>query len=321
MNSNPYKKSPTYETENFFIRMVRKEDAGDLLECYSDEEAVKLLNADNCTNNFYFNTVEEMDRCIDMWLREYEKQRYVRFAIVDRKVQKTIGTIEIFNKGTFEYLKSVGILRIDLCSIYEKKEIVKEILKMAGSNFFTDFGLENIMTKSIPIASERIAALENNGYFPVSRNIVLPYKDYYIRNIITVDKIAGNVGYCGLICTFCHETGCGGCKSNTNRCGRRLSAKGCYQYNCCTEKGLNGCWECDMAPCDKDMFSERHDIRNRTFVKYAKGEGLHQLCRYVLRNELNGVHYGWKKDYDDLGSEEAVLDVLHNGACRKHVTL
>ena len=126
-----------------------------------------------------------------------------------------------------------------------------------------------------------------------------------------IKDIAQSIGYCGLVCTFCHEADkCAGCKSEINSCGRHLSDKGCFQYNCCVKKGIKGCWECEVGPCDKDMFSEHHDIRNRTFVKVAKKEGIEKLAEYVVQNQKNGIMYGWNRDYDNLENEEAVIDLL-----------
>ncbi len=126
--------------------------------------------------------------------------------------------------------------------------------------------------------------------------------------------IANSVAYCGLICALCHESDkCAGCKSDHNCCGRHLSQGGCYQYNCCVSKGINGCWECEEGPCDRDMFGAEHDVRNRVFVKVAKLEGVEKLAEYVWTNQQRGIHYGWNRDYDNLGSEEAVIDLLHNG--------
>lgn len=135
-------------------------------------------------------------------------------------------------------------------------------------------------------------------------------------------EVAENIGYCGLICKLCHEADmCDGCKSENNCCGRHLSEEGCFQYNCCVEKGINGCWECKDGPCDKDMFSEHHDIRNRTFIKVAKNEGVQKLAEYVCKNQLKGIAYGWNRDYDNLESEEAVIDLLHNGIDSKKVKI
>lgn len=129
-----------------------------------------------------------------------------------------------------------------------------------------------------------------------------------------IDDVVKNMAYCGLVCSFCLEAaGCAGCKSDHNCCGRHLSAEGCFQYNCCTAKGINGCWECPDGPCHEDMFSEHHNIRNRVFVKVAKEEGLRKLAEYVLVNQNAGILYGWNKDYDQLNDEEAIIDLLHNG--------
>ncbi|MCX7773238.1 MAG: DUF3795 domain-containing protein, partial [Clostridia bacterium] len=65
-----------------------------------------------------------------------------------------------------------------------------------------------------------------------------------------VKSVADSIGYCGLVCAYCHEASrCGGCKTNSNQCSRYLSPGGCFHYNCCKAKGLKGCWECDIAPC------------------------------------------------------------------------
>lgn len=61
------------------------------------------------------------------------------------------------------------------------------------------------------------------------------------------------------------------------------------------------------------MFSNSHDIRLRAFVRCAKEEGIDKLAEYVLRNQNNGICYGYQKDYDGLGSEEAVLKLLRSG--------
>lgn len=134
-----------------------------------------------------------------------------------------------------------------------------------------------------------------------------------------ITEISSNVGFCGLVCSYCHEAGtCAGCKSDHNCCGRHLSAEGCFQYNCCVAKGINGCWECEIDPCSEDMFSEQHNIRNRVFVKVAKSEGVDKLAEYVYNNQNAGILYGWNKDYDQLPDEEAIIDLLHKGAQSKY---
>jgi [ribosomal protein S5]-alanine N-acetyltransferase len=184
MNS-VYEKCPTYETEHFKIRNVQVTDAEDLLCCYSDLEAAELFNSDNCTNNFFYTTLDEMKQCIEFWLEEYRKQYYIRFSIVEKGTEKVIGTIEIFNKETFGKLKNVGILRLDLCSEYETEHFLGELIKMSNQHFYEAFGLENIMTKAISKAANRIKVLANNCYIPVIGHSVMPFDNYYIRNCIT----------------------------------------------------------------------------------------------------------------------------------------
>ena len=68
-----YKHCPEYETPDFRLRLVRLEDAESLLECYSDREAVSKANTDNCTSDFYYTSIEQMEGCIRFWLAEYQK--------------------------------------------------------------------------------------------------------------------------------------------------------------------------------------------------------------------------------------------------------
>jgi hypothetical protein len=151
--------------------------------------------------------------------------------------------------------------------------------------------------------------------------IVLFYKFLAFLNWRTMDinEISANIGFCGLICSFCHgASNCAGCRSDHNCCGRHLSVDGCHQFNCCTTKGINGCWECEIGPCGEDMFSDQHNLRNRVFVKVAKAEGVQKLAEYVAINQVAGIQYGWNKDYDQLQTEEAIIDLLHFGVQSKY---
>lgn len=87
--SNPYQKCPVYETSSFLLRLVQLDDAKDLLACYSDRRAVANMNADCCTSDFYYETLTQMQECIRFWLREYQQQAYIRFAIIDKTVKKS----------------------------------------------------------------------------------------------------------------------------------------------------------------------------------------------------------------------------------------
>ncbi|SMD17244.1 DUF3795 domain-containing protein [Sporomusa malonica] len=69
---------------------------------------------------------------------------------------------------------------------------------------------------------------------------------------MSVKEISDSTAYCGLVCKLCHLADrCSGCKSELNCCGIRTSEEGCYQYDCCNEKGFDGCWECPDFSCGK----------------------------------------------------------------------
>ena len=125
--------------------------------------------------------------------------------------------------------------------------------------------------------------------------------------------LAATIAPCGLICGLCGEYGvCKGCREGCVR------AETCFQRKCCEDKGIKGCWKCPDFPCGRDMFSPERDARLTAFVRCAKEDGVKGLAGYVLRNQDSGVLYHRNKqthsgDYDGLGSEDAVLDMLRNG--------
>ena len=53
---------PVFASARFLLRPVEESDAADLLRCYSDEETVERMNADNCTGTFLLKTTEEMKK-------------------------------------------------------------------------------------------------------------------------------------------------------------------------------------------------------------------------------------------------------------------
>jgi RimJ/RimL family protein N-acetyltransferase len=171
-SASPYDRCPVYETEHFILRLINADDAADLLECYSDPAAVEVMNSDRCTSNFHYTTIEEMSKCINFWLEEYERKSYVRFSVLDKKLKKAIGTIEFFG-GDY------GVLRIDIKHEYEKTSYLSELLRLSNRSFHSDFKTENIIVKAIPKAGERIQALQKNGFAPDDR--FRPGLDYYLH--------------------------------------------------------------------------------------------------------------------------------------------
>lgn len=127
-------------------------------------------------------------------------------------------------------------------------------------------------------------------------------------------SVADSVAYCGLICFLCQPSDICRCR-HSNHCGKRLSPAGCHQYNCCTSKELNGCWECPDAPCGKDMLAEGR-VKTRAFITCIKEDGMERFSEYIARNAENGIVYhreGIRGDYD-LDSEASVLKLLRTGS-------
>lgn len=86
-----------------------------------------------------------------------KKKYFVRFSIVDNATEEAVGTIEGFSGET-------GVLRVDICSEYEKACYLSELFNFARDNFYEFFGNEYIVTKAISKALERREALVNNRW-------------------------------------------------------------------------------------------------------------------------------------------------------------
>ena len=119
-----------------------------------------------------------------------------------------------------------------------------------------------------------------------------------------------DIAYCGLACCVCSENEtCKGCQS-----GGCDSHGWCKNYNCCREKGLEGCWACSRFPCRGGMLDKP---RIRAFAQFAKQHGAEELSRCLKRNKANGIRYHYDGqlvgDYDLCGSEEEMIEMLRSG--------
>lgn len=166
-----YEACPIFQNEVICLVQTKMEDAKELLMCYSDKEAVPFFNADNCHGDtFYYDTLEKMEQAISFWCEAYELKAFVRWTILLKETNEKIGTVEMFNRGRAEHVGVHGILRIDLQSKYEKREIVASILDIANEAFYEAFGVEYMITKAIPNAIERIDALESKQYTKIDES-------------------------------------------------------------------------------------------------------------------------------------------------------
>lgn len=179
---SPYAKCPIYETEHHVLRLVADADAEDLLECYSDPAAWDLFNKDHCAHDFVCHSPADVAEYIRFWLAEYESGGFVRWSIVDKKRRKAVGTIEMFaRKPADAGYRQVGVLRIDLPSSYERKQPLGELLTVCIGSFYDAFRVDHIITKAIPQATHRIAALMECGFARLEDRAIAPCGDYFIR--------------------------------------------------------------------------------------------------------------------------------------------
>lgn len=179
--SNPYQKCPVYETSSFLLRLVQLDDAKDLLACYSDRRSVANMNADCCTSNFYYETLTQMQECIRFWLREYQQQAYIRFAIIDKTVKKAVGTAEIFGGTLGGGLSGFGVLRIDLALPYETAPLLNEIVSLAANRWTPDFAIPILYTKA-GHTKARVPVLEKHGF--TASDTFRPGMGYYEKQQI-----------------------------------------------------------------------------------------------------------------------------------------
>ncbi len=188
MTKNVYEEIPVLEGERFLLRAVREQDAGDLLEVYSDEKAVPFFNSDNCHgDDFHYTTMERIRQALDFWEFSYQKKYFVRWVVYDKHTQTVVGSVELFNRKAEDYFDNCGLLRLDLRSDYERQEYIENILKLIVPQTGELFLCDKIATKAIPEAKERIAALEHMGFQLSEERLIghdgTKYGAYFVREI------------------------------------------------------------------------------------------------------------------------------------------
>lgn len=179
---SPYIRCPISESEHYILRLVRLEDAEDLLHCYADAQAQRLFNADRCTSDFCYTTVEQMRACIGTWLQEYAQHRYIRLAIVDKTTGKAVGSMEMFSvQDDGADAPSAGVWRLDLRSAHETAAHIQELCIASLHLFATFWDTARVVTKAIPAATERLAALAALGFVPTTWRSGLAYYHLYSK--------------------------------------------------------------------------------------------------------------------------------------------
>lgn len=186
---NPiYEEVPVFENNDYLLRFVIPEDAKDLLKVYSDKNALPFFNSDNCHgDNFYYSTIERMNESIQFWLYSYKEKYFVRWAIVEKKSNTAIGTIELFHRTAEDSFNHTGVLRLDLRSDLEKAEVIQNIAGLIVPPAYDLFDTDKIITKVPMYAIERQEAFEKSGFtkseeFMIGTNDKYAYKDYWEKS-------------------------------------------------------------------------------------------------------------------------------------------
>ena len=182
---NPYSIFPEIESSDLLLRKIKEEDLPDLLKIYSEKEAAKFFNTDNCHgDDFFYRTIERVRQALDFWNYSYLNKFFVRWAIVDKTSGVVIGTIEQFHRDSTENpFTNCSLLRLDLRSDYEKEEAIKKILSTIIYESFDLFNCEMIVTKCFDSGVERRKALLSLGFIESKEPLIghdgTKYYGYY----------------------------------------------------------------------------------------------------------------------------------------------
>ncbi|MDR0910767.1 MAG: hypothetical protein LBM77_13510 [Spirochaetaceae bacterium] len=193
MDDDIYEFIPKIENEIFELRLIKQEDADNLILVYNDPKNQEILNdcsGFNCDFGYEIKTSDDMRKCIKAWLDAYKLHTFVRLSIIDKSDQNIIGTIEVFKKSsTDEFCPSALVLRIDMLYKYENEMYIKSLLSLIIDKIVTIFSATGIVTRATPIAEKRIMALKENG-FSLSN---YSFKDQHGRNETYADFWVFNI--------------------------------------------------------------------------------------------------------------------------------
>lgn len=177
---NVYENCPSFITQRFWVRLVREEDALGLLAVYSDRDAQPYFNADNCTSDFRYKTLEEMRSCVEMWLWSYRHGQFVRWTVLQDNVP--VGTVEMFRRDDGPDGRGCGVLRMDVHSHYEFDDVFDELLDAMLEPLHEHFGCGTILTKAPRFAHRRQSSLRLYGFEPappLTGHDGRPLEDYW----------------------------------------------------------------------------------------------------------------------------------------------
>jgi RimJ/RimL family protein N-acetyltransferase len=187
-----YERAPAFESDHFLLRPVASGDAADLLAVYADPAVQGVLEACSAWNCMVYGygakTLADMEACIDFWQEEYKKKYYIRFAIVDKGRGVAVGTAEMYQREAGGFGGGMLCLRLDLCSAYETEPCIGELLGLSAADAAPAFGARGVFTRATSVASERIRALQHQGFarsglsLPDGHGWGVVYGDFWVKN-------------------------------------------------------------------------------------------------------------------------------------------
>lgn len=177
---------PVLTGEHFRLVYTELSHCDDLLKVYSDENSVPLFNSDNCGgDDFHYKTYDRMKEAIEYWQWEYSRKGFVRMSVIDINTDEAVGTVEMFKRTSDDYFTDTVLLRLDLRSDYENREIIADILSIVINNCFDLFSCKSVTTKAVSSAFERINALNYMGFIKSDKFLIghngTKYSDYFIK--------------------------------------------------------------------------------------------------------------------------------------------
>lgn len=187
--ANIYEKCLIFENDDYLLRLVEEKDTSDLLEVYSDKNALPFFNSDNCNgDNFYYPTEERMYEAVKFWLSAYENRWFVRLAIIDKSVSKAIGTVELCYRVSDDEFNGDGIFRLDVKSDYEEESALFNIISLIIPPTFELLNCSEIITKVPIYAVERLNAVQKFGFTKSAHLMVGTHDRYAYNGYWTIQK-------------------------------------------------------------------------------------------------------------------------------------
>ncbi len=181
-----YESCPVFSKGQLSLRLVRQEDCSDLLKVYSDPQAQKLFNSDNCHgDDFCYVCEEQMQMAIEFWLLSYNRGDFVRWTVAHKDIP--VGSLELFKRSSGDEFDGAGVLRLDLRSDFEEKEFIADVLSLILPQAKAMFGCDFIATKIHKEGKIRREAFEALGFVPSPHKLMghdgTEYGDYYIYRL------------------------------------------------------------------------------------------------------------------------------------------